>query len=58
MCKAHSCAKHGRLRQTTSSCECASSAHSAFYVIGNSNRISYYIKKSPYEPFSHKGQNS
>ena len=44
MCKAHYCAEHGRLRQTTSSCECSSSAHSAFYVIGNSNRISYYIK--------------
>ena len=44
MCKAHYCAEHGRLRQITSSCECALSAHSAFYVIGNSNRISYYIK--------------
>ena len=33
------------MRQTTSSCECSSSAHSAFYVIGNSIGISYYIKK-------------
>ena len=36
MCKAHSSAEHVRLRQTTSSCECTSSAHSAFCVIGNS----------------------
>ena len=44
MCFAHSRAKRGRLRQTTSSRECASSARSAFYVIGNSIGISYYIK--------------
>ena len=46
MCKAHSRAERGRLRQTTSSRECASSARSAFCVIGNSIGISYYIKKS------------
>ena len=45
MCKAHSRAECGRLRHTTSSCECALSAHSAFYVIGNSIGITYYIKK-------------
>ena len=47
MCKAHSRAERGRLRQTTSSRECASSARSAFCVIGNSIGISYYIKKVP-----------
>lgn len=47
MCFAHSRAERGRLRQTTSSRECASSARSAFCVIGNSIGISYYIKKVP-----------
>ena len=45
MCETHSRTEHGRLRQNTSSCECASSAYSAFYVIGDSIGISYYIKK-------------
>ena len=45
MCKAHFLAKRGHLRQTTASRVCASPAHNAFYVIGNSIGISYYIKK-------------
>ena len=49
MCKAHSRAERGRLRQTTSLRECASSARSAFFVIGNSIEISYYKKKLPCE---------
>ena len=35
------CAECCRLRQTTASRECASLAHSAYYLIGNSIGISY-----------------
>ena len=49
MCKAHSRAERGRLRQTTSLRECASSARSAFFVIGNSIGFSYYKKRLPCE---------
>lgn len=47
MCFAHSRAERGRLRQIASSRECASPAHSAFIVTGNSIRISCYNKNNP-----------
>ena len=43
---AHSRAERGRLRHSSSSCECASPARSAFYFIGNSFGISYETKKN------------
>ena len=43
---AHSRAERGRLRHSSSSCECASPARSAFYFIGSSFGISYEIKKA------------
>ena len=46
MCKTHSRAERGRLRQTTSSRKFASSARSAFCVIGNSIGFSYYTKNT------------
>ena len=44
---AHSRAKRSRLRHSSSSCECASPARSAFYFIGSSFGISYKTKKAP-----------
>ena len=41
---AHSRAERGRLRHSSSSCECASPARSAFCFIGSSFGISYEIK--------------
>ena len=46
MCKTHSRAERGRLRQTTSSRKFASSTCSAFCVIGNSIGFSYYTKNT------------
>ena len=46
MCKTHSRAECGRLRQTTSSRKFASSARSVFCVIGNSIGFSYYTKNT------------
>ena len=42
---AHSRAERSRLRHSSSSCECASPARSAFNFIGSSFGISYEIKK-------------
>ncbi len=47
---AHSRAERGRLRHSSSSCECASPARSAFYFIGSSFGISYEIKKMTFHP--------
>ena len=51
---AHSRAERGRLRHSSSSCECASPARSAFCFIGSSFGISYEIKK-PRNTFSYSG---